>query len=427
MLGKLLYKLGVKYRNPSLHKYYEFLKESQYWDDDRLMNYQFLKCKDLLIFAYEHTKFYKNLFDENNFDPYIVTSVKDLKNIPSLNKDDLINCNNDIHSDYKFKKLFFSETSGTSGQVLKFKRNEEWDSHNRAAMFRGYDWYGVKPWDINGYFWGYNIDKKKRIATVLLDLLQNRFRLFSYSDKELLLFCKKLKKAKFISGYSSMIYETAKLVNEKGLSGIYKIKMIKGTSEKIYDSYQNEVKQAFGLNIISEYGASEAGLIAYECPSGNMHINVENVIVEEENGEILVTNLLSKSFPIIRYKLGDSIRLAEKNFRCPCGRKHQVIFDVIGRVGKNILGKKHKYPSLTLYYIFKNIALNHDLNLNYQAIQNVKGELSINIEQPDNGCSLFIKNEAKKYFGEDIEVFIEFAKKLHAMNGKLKDFITTLD
>lgn len=64
------------------------------------------------------------------------------------------------------------------------------------------------------------------------------------------------------------------------------------------------MEKAFGAKIISEYGAAESGLIAYECPEcGNMHINMENVIVEESEGEIVVTNLLSRSFPIIRYKL----------------------------------------------------------------------------------------------------------------------------
>ena len=77
-------------------------------------------------------------------------------------------------------------------------------------------------------------------------------------------------------------------------------------------------------------------------------------VLEEENGEIIVTNLLSRSFPIIRYKLGDFVRLASSDFKCSCGRAHPVILDVLGRVGKNVLGKKSIYPSLTFYYVFKN-------------------------------------------------------------------------
>lgn len=68
----------------------------------------------------------------------------------------------------------------------------------------------MKPWEKNGYFWGYNIAFKRKIRTKFLDFLQNRFRLFSYGDKEIEKFTKKLEKASFLEGYSSMIYEVAK-------------------------------------------------------------------------------------------------------------------------------------------------------------------------------------------------------------------------
>jgi phenylacetate-CoA ligase len=153
-----------------------------------------------------------------------------------------------------------------------------------------------------------------------------------------------------------MIYELAKAINRKGSDKYKNIKMVKGTSEKIFDSYQEEVRKAFGKKMISEYGAAETGIIAFECPKGKMHINMETVIVEEENNEVLVTNLISRSFPVIRYKLGDYIEL-DPGTRCDCGRVHPVIKEVLGRTGKVIYGKSGRYPSLTLYYVFKNLAI----------------------------------------------------------------------
>lgn len=99
---------------------------------------------------------------------------------------------------------------------------------------------------------------------------------------------------------------------------------------------------------------------------------MENVYVEVIDGEIVVTNLLSRSFPIIRYKLGDAVVLASPDYKCPCGRNHPVVLDVCGRIGKNILGKTSKYPSLTFYYVFKNIAIQDGITLNYQARQDRK-------------------------------------------------------
>lgn len=426
MFHKLIYRAGVRKRNPSLLPYLDFLMESDKWSTEQLSDYQLKKCKELLIFAQTYSPFYQKHFAECGFNPTQMQSLDELKRIPTIDKQVLLSNNAEIQSSFKFDRLFFSETSGTSGQVLKFYRNEEWDSCNRAAMFRGYKWYGVNPWDRNGYFWGYNIDKKQRFKTVILDELQNRFRIFSYDQESIRRFVKKLRGASYLEGYSSMIYEVAKIINRLNLNDDFHLKMVKGTSEKIYGTYQEEAKKAFGLKIISEYGSTESGLIAFECPEGgHMHINMENVIVEEENGEIIVTNLLSKSFPIIRYRLGDMIKLAPSGLKCKCGRSHPILLDVVGRVGKNVVGKQSIYPSLTFYYVFKNLALS-GITLNYQAVQNEKGKTILRIEQNVPEHSEALNAELDKYFHGDIDFEVQWGEKLHAMNGKLKDFITSL-
>lgn len=429
-VNKFIYSFGMKKRNPSLLKQLDFLKSSDRWSIEQLNKYQFEKCKSLLISAYKNSPYYTRVFNEISFNPFEMKSISELKYIPIIDKTTLIEYNNEIQSKVKSNKLIFSESSGTTGQPLGIYRSEEWDSGTRAAMFRGYSWYRVKPWQKNGYLWGYNIEPNKAKKIKFLDKLQNRFRLFSYSDEEITKFAKRMKNAYYLSGYSSMIYEVAKKVNELGLSRQFpNLKMVKGTSEKIYDSYQEEVEKAFGLKMISEYGAMESGIIAFECPeAGNMHIAMENVFVEEIEGSIVVTNLLSHSFPIIRYKLGDYINLAPKDFKCSCGRAHPVILDVLGRVGKSIKGKTQNYPSLTFYYVFKNMALNNNITLNYQALQNKKGEVLLKIEQEfTQNYYDILQNELSKYFKNDVSFDIQWNSKFHSKDGKLKDFITTID
>jgi phenylacetate-CoA ligase len=284
----------------------------------------------------------------------------------------------------------------------------------------------VKPWERNGYFWGYNIDAQEARKIRLLDFLQNRFRLFSYKREEVIKFARKLESANYLEGYSSMIYEVAKLINELDIVSKLTLKMVKGTSEKIFDQYQEVALKAFGKKIISEYGAAEAGIIAFECAHGNMHITMENVIVEKENNEIIVTNLVSKSFPIIRYRLGDYVEL-DKKIKCSCGMAHHIIKDVMGRVGNVIRGVNHTYPSLTLYYIFKNLVMEKQVVLNYRAIQSQKGELCINIEQKMTADEyLLLKNEAFKYFGKDMTIIIKDAQDFTSGKEKSKDFISFL-
>ena len=425
---KIINLTGTFIINNLVFSRYKFLKESQSWNLNRLKKYQIDKLGELLRFAYKNSEYYIRIFKKNGIHPSEIKSFEDLKRIPPIKKKELLQNAKIIQVKDCQEKLVYSETSGSTGEPLVFYRNKDWDAWHRASAYRGYSWYDVRPWDKSGYLWGYNFSLKKRLKTKVLDALQNRFRLFSYNDDEINNFIRKLSKADFMQGYSSMIYEIAKRINIKGAQphSNMNLKMVLGTSEKIFDKYQHEAKKAFGRKIVGEYGAAEAGIIAFECPYGNMHINMETVVVEEEKNRIIVTNLVSKSFPIIRYQLGDYIEL-DKETVCACGMKHLIIKEVTGRVGKVIQGGKDQYPSLMLYYVFKNLAMDHKIILNYQVVQTQKGNLEVYIEELllENQKELLM-NEFKKYFYDDIRIKLIEKSNFLSRSAKKKDFISKI-
>ncbi len=428
MFYKIIYILGRNLRSPSIKNQLLFLKESQHWNLEQLENYQLKKLQTLVSFAYKNSPYYRKKIDNGGGKQIDIKKLSDIKNLPVLSKIEILKFNSEIHTDFKFKKKFKAITSGTTGQSLEFYRDEFADSFNRASIIKGYEYFDVKPWDRNGYFWGFNFSYVKKIRTIILDRFQNRFRVFSYDEHAFKKFVKKLQKAKYIHGYSSMLYQAAKIINENKMLKPLKLRMVKGTSEKIFEKYQEEVQRAFGLKMISEYGATESGIIAFECPRGSMHINMEGVIVEEVDDEILVTNLQMKSFPIIRYKLGDYIKLAPRDKKCECGKEHLILEDITGRVGSNIYGMHQIYPSFTFYYIFKNLSKNHDIVLNYQIVQEEKGILIFKIEQSLNEEeNTTLINEIYKYFKQDMRIEIRPNSDLNTFKGKLKSFISTIN
>ena len=178
MIHKLIYKLAQWYMKPSLSSEYIFLLSSDKWSRERLEKYQLEKLRELLCFAYNYSPYYTKLYNKLCFDPKAISSLSDLGRLPIMDKSVAIKHNESIQSTAKFKNLIISESSGTSGATLKMYRSEEWDSKNRAALFRGYNWYGVNPWDRNGYFWGFNIAKNKRWITKALWLFLNRIFTF---------------------------------------------------------------------------------------------------------------------------------------------------------------------------------------------------------------------------------------------------------
>ena len=170
----------------------------------------------------------------------LIQLSKRYKKIPLLEKADLIKYNDENHSKYKFKKVFKASTSGSSGESLEYYRDEESDSFSRALIQRGYSWYGIRPSDCNGYFWGFSFSFLKRISTRFFDFLQNRKRLFSYEKEELESFIRKTQNAKYLHGYSSMLYETAKMINNYKLKAPKDIKLLK------------ELKKSFPIIILRQ-------------------------------------------------------------------------------------------------------------------------------------------------------------------------------
>lgn len=418
---KLVFSLLAKIRNPNLFKIYNYQKLLEKSDDIIIENIKKSKLRSLLIHANENSKFWNSKFINENINPYSKHPFVELKKIIPINKDDLINNNKFIQNISKGEKHFKASSSGTSGKKLVFLKSEKWDSVNRASIFQGYSWNKCSPFDFKIYFWGLNLNFLTKIKTRFLDSLQNRYRIFSYSIKDYEKISAKKNKIKIIEGYSSSIYEFSKYVIKHKII-FPNLKMVKATSETIQDEYVSSVKKAFGLNLISEYGSAEAGIISFSCQKGNMHVNELNVIVEDYNKEIIVTNLNSHTFPIIKYVQGDYIEYDSKK-KCNCGLTSKVISKVYGRVGSMIHGYKSSYGSLLLYNIFKNINTKNKLSLAYHAKQFEKGKIEIYIDgiQLNTWNTDLIFKEFNLYCKNDLKVIIK-EQKITNKTKKTIDF-----
>ena len=413
----------AKKRNSSLWQILNKLKADELRSEEELKEERKQKLRDLLIHANEYSPFWKQKFSKECVNPYSNDPLEQLKKINPITKDELIKNSTLIQNFKKKEKYFLAKTSGTTGTKLQFYKNEKWDSYNRASIFQGYSWHYVNPWDYKVYFWGLNLRFLQKCKTRILDTLQNRYRVFSYNTKDFKKLLRRKDKIKVIEGYSSSIYEFSKFVLNEGVS-FPNLKLIKATSETIKEEYKQSVKKAFGLNLVSEYGSAEAGIIAFGCSKGNMHVMEHNVIIEERNKEILITNLNSHSFPIIKYKQGDYIDI-DWNDHCNCGISSKILRKVIGRAGSSIVGYNNNYPSLLLYNVFKNINQSEGLSLSYISKQFKKGELNIYLKKSDLTIENqdLIKKEINRYCGNDLILIFEILESTKNKKiEKLKDF-----
>jgi phenylacetate-CoA ligase len=81
----------------------------------------------------------------------------------------------------------------------------------------------------------------------------------------------------------------------------------------------------------NQYGCNEAGISAFECENGNLHlINTASKISFDQDGNLLGTNLVNKGFVLINYHTGDKLSINQSQ-ACACKRGYPIISEIIGR------------------------------------------------------------------------------------------------
>jgi phenylacetate-coenzyme A ligase PaaK-like adenylate-forming protein len=97
------------------------------------------------------------------------------------------------------------------------------------------------------------------------------------------------------------------------------------------------IRSVFSCPVISSYGATESGYVFMQCEAGRLHQNVEHCHVDFQPldprhgrpavGRILVTTFHNPWRVLVRFDMGDLVRLAAEP--CPCGRHQGLTLDAI--------------------------------------------------------------------------------------------------
>jgi phenylacetate-CoA ligase len=99
------------------------------------------------------------------------------------------------------------------------------------------------------------------------------------------------------------------------------------TYETTTQAMRRDIERAFDAPVFQLYGATEAGVLFMECEHGRLHPNERHSHVDLEPlggsrrlARVLVTTLGRAWMPLLRYDIGDVVRVAESR-DCACGLK----------------------------------------------------------------------------------------------------------
>ena len=343
---------------------YNFLQESQWWNKEKLEEYQMQQLSKLLHHAYENVPYYRKIFDERGLKPKDIQNFDDMKKLPCLTKKIIRENLQDLFAqNYPLSRFEYVTTGGSTGIPLGFYQERVVSSAKEwAFMITQWNRVGFKMGDKRvilrgnviqstnkGKFWEYNpIDK-----TLILSS-------YHMTDYTLPNYIKKINDflPDFLHVYPSTITILARYMKENNIQPFTTVKALLCGSENIYLWQRNLLEEVFQCRVYSWYGHAEKAVLAGECEkSTNYHIFPEYGFVEligkdgnlisreEETGEIVATSFNNNAMPIIRYKTGDLGVYTEK--KCPCGRNYPLLKRIEGRLQEIVVTKDKGLITLT--------------------------------------------------------------------------------
>ncbi len=377
--------------NQTLNLISQFEK-TQYLPEEELAGLQREKLSRLLLHCVNHVpayQAYKDLIPLIEKDP-----MEALQQFPVLTKQ-AVNDNQEqlISTIADRTKLIPNRSGGSTGKPVRFYIDRPTAEGSESSRWRALSWWDIAIGDRCLMVWGNPLElsqHKKFIYHMKERILKNTVFVSAYdlSPEALQKYVGVLNRSKptYFYGYASALYLFAQYILKQGVQVKHPPRAIISTSETLHDYQRTVIEQAFHSRVINEYGARDAGIVAYECPQGRMHLSSENMIVEivdfatkkpvepGKSGLVVITDLNNFSMPRLRYQIGDvAAQSAEK---CVCGRTLPVLDKIEGREDDIFIAENGSYVH-GVY--FANLARSYPSIQQFQIIQHTREDITLKV------------------------------------------------
>jgi len=435
-VSDVLFPLQERLKKHDTVRVHRDMEASQWWPRERIHELQLKRLKALLQDVGVQVPYYRDLFARTGFDPAAVRGVADLQTLPFLTKAEIRVHSNALRAD-DAKGLARFNTGGSSGEPLIFFIGTERVTHDVAAKWRATRWWDVDIGDREIVVWGSPIElgTQDRVRLVRDALMRTELLpAFEMSDAKVDGFIARIRarRPKMLFGYPSAISHIALRAEQRGLRlDDLGIKVVFCTSERLYDHQRETIRRLFGCPVANGYGGRDAGFIAHECPSGNMHITAEDIVLEiideagrvlppGQSGEIVVTHLATRDYPFIRYRTGDIGTLGDE--ACPCGRGLPILKDIQGRSTDFVVAEDGTVlHGLSLIYILRDLPAVRAFKIVQETRSHTRALIVPEAGANTEGLDTTVIEGFRRRLGAGVEVSVEFVETIPAeRSGKFR-------
>lgn len=159
----------------------------------------------------------------------------------------------------------------------------------------------------------------------------------------------------------------------------WKPQQIISFAEVLHPEDAQVLQRVFQAPIREVYQCTE-GLLGVSCDHGTMHLNEDNLIVEQEwiddlHFRPIITDFTRKSQPVIRYRMSDVLKI--KSQGCNCGSPFLAIDKIMGRDDDVLwIQGQRIFPDV----LSRQIALQTDAFSRYEIVQTQEDTFQVSIQ-----------------------------------------------
>ncbi|MCC7138513.1 MAG: phenylacetate--CoA ligase family protein [Planctomycetes bacterium] len=302
---------------------------------------QLAVLRSLLVHARATVPWYRDRMAAVGFAPEDLQATEDLRRLPRLTRTDLAGESPRLLSSaFAGEPLVEARTGGTTSAAVPFRQTREAVAWKDAAATVLKQRMGWRPGHRSAFLWGAaqdgpaeGLDWLHRTKDELVRRVVDRSLWLpagNLSDEQLDAHAERLERFRphVLQGYPSATDLLARRLLERGRR--LEVPVVLLTAEPVLPEQRQRVAAALGAEVFTFYGARECGWVAAECLEHRLHVNTACVLLESEGGSLLVTDLVNRAMPLIRYEIGDRGTLDIEP--CPCGDPRPVLATVDGRL-----------------------------------------------------------------------------------------------
>jgi phenylacetate-CoA ligase len=407
------------------------LTRSQWLSAAALRSMQADRTRAIVHHAYSTVPYYRRRWRDAGVGP-----DSEFSSLPILLKSDVRSAGDQLLSESADRStLRTSKTGGSTGTALRLWFDFQCQQSRNAAAMRSDGWAGWRPGKWTACLWGSPVlprTLRGRARNLLRDRLYylDTMRLDEDSIRRFLDVANR-RKHSILFGHAHSLYVLATFLASRA-EPIPSFDGIISTSMSLLAGERATIESVFNKPVQDRYGCEEVGLIASQCSHhGAMHVNSDHVLVEilrddgtpaaqGEVGRIVVTDLINRAMPLIRYEVGDLATASDST--CPCGRGLPVIERVVGRTadcfqrrdGSRIAGISLVERTLTAVPGLAQLQLiQHGLS-SVEARAVVGGDVGSSLDQ-------MLKEKIDEAFGYDVDLNLTVVDALTPEpNGKYR-------